>query len=162
MRRGLARLAVAGALLAAAGLAASGCGGSAGDLLALEVSGGVAGDPVRLTVTEDGRASCDGGPLNQISSAALIEAREVERGLAGVAEAGDSFESAEGADRRTYLARTRAGTVTWTEGEPDLPPALPQAAALAERLREDVCAEPAGAQLRTLPFERARSLARST
>jgi hypothetical protein len=153
---------VAGAWLGTAALAATGCGGSAGDLLALEVSGGLAGDTVRLRVTEDGRASCDGGPLRQISSAALIEAREVERGLAELAEDGDSFESAAGADRRTYLARTRAGTVSWTEGEPDLPPVLPQAAALAERLRQDVCAEPAGAQLRTLPFERARSLARST
>lgn len=160
-----------GWLAGAIALAVAGCGGSAGDLLALEVSDGPAGDERRITVTQDGRASCDGGELEPISSALLIEAREVERELAGVAEEGGSFESSDAGHRRTYVARTRAGTVSWTEGEPHLPAALPRAAALAERLRADLCAGAtsrssppalAAPQLRTLPFERARSLARST
>lgn len=155
----------ASALAAAATLVGAGCGGSAGDLLAFEVSGGAAGGDVRLVVTQDGRGTCDSAELSQIPSELLIEAREVERELEGLAEGGKSFESGGGAGSLTYVARTRSGTVTWSDVDPDLPPELEQATTLAQRLRADLCPDAAalrGGQLRTLPFERARSLARST
>ena len=131
------------------------CGGEAGDLLALEVSGGFQEQPLRLTVTEDGRGSCDGGELQPIPSQRLIEARDLERDLGGLAEDGASFgppgavddgregerggaEDAE--DRRRYVARTRAGTVRWVEGSPELPEVLPRAALLAQQLEDDLCA----------------------
>lgn len=130
-----------GPLLAAlVALSLSGCGGEAGDLLALEVSGGFQREPVRLTVTEDGRGTCDGGALQPVAGDSLIEAREVERDLAALAEEGASFGTARGArDRRHYVARTRVGTVRWVEGAPGLPEVLPQAALLAQQLQGKLC-----------------------
>ena len=127
------------ALATVAALAAAACGGSAGDLIALEISGGFEGERVRLTVTQDGRGRCDDGALVPIPSERLIEAREVERELAGLSGEGESFEAPSGPDRRSYVARTQSGTVSWTEGASGLPPVLPRAALLAQQLREDVC-----------------------
>ncbi len=129
------------------------CGGEAGDLLALEISGGFQDEPVRLTVTEDGRGSCDQGELEPIPGERLIEARDVERDLETLAEDGTSFgdpggssdEAAENRapqeadERRLYVARTRAGTVRWVEGTPELPEVLPRAALLAQELQDDLC-----------------------
>jgi hypothetical protein len=120
------------------GLLAS-CGGSAGDLLALEVSGGFQSEPVRLTVTDDGRGRCDDGALEPISSERLIEAREVERELEGLAEEGARFAGGKGAEGRRYVASIRAGTVRWSEGGAALPEVLPRAALLAEQLQDDLC-----------------------
>jgi hypothetical protein len=147
------------ALAAVAALALSACGGEAGDLLALEASGGPQEEPLRLTVTEDGRGTCDrgelgmAGPLEPIPSARLIEAREVERELEGLAQDGAAFTGEDdaaasgsaqeaqpdGAGVRRYVARTRAGTVRWVEGAPELPEILPRAALLAEQLEDDLC-----------------------
>ena len=115
------------------------CGGSAGDLLALEVSGGFQSEPVRLVVTEDGRGRCGDGALEPISSERLIEARDVERELEGLAEEGARFDGRESADGRRYVASTRAGTVRWSEGAAGLPEVLPRAALLAQQLQDDLC-----------------------
>lgn len=117
----------------------AGCGGEAGDLLALEVSGGVEPEPVRLTITDDGRGRCGDGDLRAISNDRLIEARAVERDLEGPAEDGSSFPASGEAQRRRYVARTQAGTVRWAEGAPGLPDVLPRAALLAQELRDELC-----------------------
>ena len=128
---------LASAIAVAAALAVSACGGEAGDLLALEVSGGLQDAPLRLTVTEDGRGTCDGGELRPISGDLLIDARDVERDLEPLAEDGASFGSDD--RRRNYVARTRAGTVRWVEGGEDLPEVLPRAALLAQALQDELC-----------------------
>jgi hypothetical protein len=135
------RLARAGRLVlcaASVGLLAS-CGGSAGDLIALEVSGGFESQAVRLTVTDDGRGRCGDGGLEPISNERLIEAREVERDIEELAEEGARFADREGPAGRHYVASTRAGTVRWAEGAPALPEVLPRAALLAEELQDDLC-----------------------
>lgn len=126
-------------LVGAAALAA--CGGSAGDILALEVSGGPREEPTRLTVTEDGRGTCDGDALEPIPSERLIEAREVARDLEGLTAEGVRFDSEAGAapQGRDYVARVPAGTLRWSEGSPDLPDALPRAALLARELERELC-----------------------
>lgn len=129
--------ALAVALTALAAIA-TGCGGEAGDLLAVEVSGGLEGETVRLVVTSDGRGSCGAGELRQLPSERVIEAREVERELTPLAEDGASFGGA-GADRREFVARTRAGTVRWSEGDPGLPPVLGQTVLLARELQRELC-----------------------
>ncbi len=129
----------AAAIASVAALAAVACGGTAGDLIALEVSGGFEGERVRLTVTQDGRGRCDDGALEPIASERLIEAREVERELEGLAGEGESFEAPSAPDRRSYVARTQFGAVSWTEGAPGLPAVLPRAALLAQQLRDDLC-----------------------
>jgi hypothetical protein len=83
-RRGLAG---AGAVLGV-GLALSGCGagGPAKDLFLVERGGAIPGARLALRVTDDGRASCNRGPLQEISSAQLITARELERDLEPLAK----------------------------------------------------------------------------
>jgi hypothetical protein len=127
------------AALAAAALLAVGCGGSAGDLLALEVAGGPRGGTDRLVVTDDGRARCDGGELEAIGSAELIEAREIARELTGLANEGRSFPAASERGRRHYVARVREGTVRWTEAAPGRPEVLPRAELYALRLGRVLC-----------------------
>ena len=125
-------------MLAAATLLSVGCGGGAGDLLAIEVSGPLAAGTERIVVASDGRASCNGGPLLAISSAALIEAREIERSVTALAERGAGFDSHRLGARR-YLLRTRAGAVRWGEGGGGLPASLAQAARLALQLGRALC-----------------------
>ena len=118
----------------------AGCGGESGDLIAIEVSGGAAAprEPVELVVADNGLASCDGGGDEAIPSELLIDAREVERELANLAEEGATFPPT-GNDQREYVLRTKAGTVRFAEGEPALPEVLPKAQLLAVRLQRELC-----------------------
>lgn len=119
---------------------ATGCGGESGDLIAIEVSGGVAGNRERvdMVVADYGQAACNGGEHEAIPSGLLIDAREVEREIADLAEDGARF-PATGNDQREYVVRTKDGTVRFAEGEPDLPEVLPKAQLLAVRLERAVC-----------------------
>ena len=121
-------------------LAVAGCGGESGDLIAFEVSGGVAAppEPTEIVVADNGQGSCDGGELKPIPSELLIDAREVERELADLAEEGETYPPT-GNDQREYVVRTKAGTVRFAEGEPDLPEVLPKAQLLAVRLDRELC-----------------------
>ena len=125
--------------LVAAGMLAAGCGGKAGDLMAIKVSGGLAGpNPLDIVVASDGRGTCNDRPSEPIPSDVVIEAREVERELGDLAEAGARYE-----DGRTggasYVVRIKAGTVRWREGERGLPEALPRTQLLALRLDRLLC-----------------------
>ena len=57
------------------------CGSEARDLFLVTRSGDVPGARLTLRITDDGRASCNGKPLVDITSAQLIAARESERDL---------------------------------------------------------------------------------
>jgi hypothetical protein len=125
---------------AAAAVAAlvAGCGGESGDLLAIEVSGGPVRGTERIVVTEDGRARCNGGELEAIPNARLLDAREVEREMEPLAEKGASY-PATGPDRRHYLARTRDGNVSWIEGARATPKVIGEATLLALQLERQLC-----------------------
>jgi len=124
-------------LLAAA--AVGGCGGEAGDLMAIEITGGPARErPLDIVVASDGRGSCNEGDSEMLPSDLLIEARELERELGDLAEEGANYSS--GTERRrAYVVRIKAGTVRWTEGEPGLPEELPRTQLLALRLDRLLC-----------------------
>jgi hypothetical protein len=128
LRAGLAGVLATGLL--------AGCGGEAGDLIALEAAGG-AKPGHRIVVTGDGRGSCDGGGLSSIPSDRLIEAREVERELQELADESATFP--EQRDRRRYTARTDDGVVRWSEGARELPRVLPEASLLALKLERELC-----------------------
>jgi hypothetical protein len=132
MRRTLGG-AIAAALLA-------GCGGSAGDLMALQASGaGQPGAPVSLVITNDGRARCGSGELREISSDELIEARELEREVEELIDAGRRFDARPRRDRRRYVVRVREGALRWVEGAPDNPATLARLELLALRLGRRLC-----------------------
>ena len=128
------------ALLAAlaTGLFAAGCGGTAGDLLALEVTGGAGNSHDRLRVTDDGRASCNGARLVTIQSNQLLAAREDRRLLRPYAKRGATFPGAV-AGARNFLARSQDGSVSWSEGAPRLPTALGRTTLLAIELERQIC-----------------------
>ena len=114
----------------------AGCGTATEDLMAIEVTGGPAHVHERIRVTDDGRASC-GGPLHQISSQVLLDARETKRRLRPFARNGASFLSAR-AGARQYVFRSFDGTVRFTEGASG-PAALGRATLLALRLERELC-----------------------
>lgn len=125
--------------LAVAGCAAAllaGCGGEAGDVLAIEVTGAPGGGDRTLVVTVDGRARCDGGELEAIENAQLIEARDLARELG---ELGDDERRLAAAGGRDYVARTRDGTVRWSERSPGKPELLARVELLALELGRAVC-----------------------
>jgi hypothetical protein len=128
----------AAAAAAALAWALAGCGGTAGDLVAIEVSGGPVKGTEHIVVLEDGRARCNAGPLETIPSDRLLDAREVERDLEPLAEKGASYE-APAAGRRRYLARTRDGAVRWVEGARSVPSVIGKATLLALQLERQVC-----------------------
>jgi hypothetical protein len=135
MRRRLVAGAAAGAVAA---LGAAGCGGSAGDLLSLRVSGGFAGTAHTIVVSGDGRGSCDKGDLKELPSERVIEAREIERTTRKQARDAADFPSRV-ADGRQYVLTSKEGTVRWGEGAAGLPKALSRAQLLALRLERALC-----------------------
>lgn len=119
-------------------VAVAGCGGSPGDLIAIDTSGGPAGRDQRLVVRSDGQVTCNGGAAADIGSDALIDAREIERELSDLAERAAEYEGGgEGGAR--YVARTKDGTVRWQEGARGLPPVLPKAQLFALQQGRALC-----------------------
>ena len=126
------RLACACAVLLA------GCGGSAGDLMSITVSGGFAPTKHTIVVSGDGRGSCDRGPLRELPSDRVIAARAVERDAADLAKRSAVYPSA-AADARQYTLHTKAGEVRWGEGVHNLPSVLPRAQLLELQLERALC-----------------------
>ena len=117
----------------------AGCGGTSGDLMAIEVEGGEGrGRPLDIVVANDGRGTCNGGAEKPIPSDVVIEARELERELADLAEEGATYGPA-GEDQREYVVRMKAGSVRWGEGEAGLPEVLPRAQLLTVKLDRLLC-----------------------
>jgi hypothetical protein len=115
-------------------------GGCAGDLMAIEVSGGVAASrgTLDIVLAGDGRGTCNDRPSESVPSDLVIEARDLERDLGDLAEEGAAF-GHRGADETRYVVRIKAGTVRWTEGERGLPKVLPRTQLLALRLDRLLC-----------------------
>jgi hypothetical protein len=130
----MTRIACASALLLAA---LAGCGGSAGDLLSITVTGGLAGGKHEVVVSGDGRGSCDRGPLEQLPSDRVIDAREIEHDVADLAKRAPVYPLRP--DVRRYTLNTKAGVVSWSEGDRGLPPALPRTQLLDLQLERILC-----------------------
>lgn len=116
----------------------AGCGGSPGDLLAIHTTGGVAGRDQRLVVRSDGQATCNGGEAKDIGSDALIDARRIERDLSDLAERAAVYED-DAPDATSYVARTKDGTVRWSDAAEGLPPVLPEAQLFALQQGRKLC-----------------------
>jgi hypothetical protein len=137
-------LAAATAALAAVGAALVGCGGEAGDLLAVERSGSIPGARLDVRVTVDGRAACNRGDLRQLPSDQVLAARRIERALAG--EDDDPGPAARDVRLRPgprsimrYRARVEAGTVAFADTSRGQPPAFFQVAKLTRDVARGTC-----------------------
>ena len=121
-------------------LFATSCGGEAGDLMAIEVAKGPAiGRELDIVIKSDGRATCNDRPEETIPSDLLIDARELERKLGKLVEEGATYFPPTGAAQREYVARIKAGTIRWSEGEQGIPRELPQTQLLTLRLDRLLC-----------------------
>jgi hypothetical protein len=132
----MTRVAGAVALVCAAALA--GCGGPPGDILGLGISGGPQPKAVRMHVEENGRASCNTGPLHQLSSTEILDARNIVRDAKVFAKSGASF-GTPSAQQRNFQLRTPDGTVNWTEAAVGVPPVVSQAELLALKMQSQLC-----------------------
>jgi hypothetical protein len=128
---------VPGAAVAAA-LVLQGCGGTAGDVLAIEVSGGPLPARQILVVTDDGRGSCNRGTLKDIPNQQLIDAQALAHDAKPLAETAASYGGSRPGARR-YLLRLPQGDVSWTEGTAGIPSALARAQLLALQLGRELC-----------------------
>jgi hypothetical protein len=130
------RAATAAALTLAVGV--TGCGGEAKDLFAVTRTGAIPGARLTLRVTDDGRASCNGRSLVDITSAQLITAREAQRDLADPARA--HLRLAPGPQSvLSYRVRTQDGSVAWADDSPRQPPVLFVVAKLTRDVAKGVC-----------------------
>jgi hypothetical protein len=130
----------AAAALAVLATALTGCGGSAGELMAISTTGG-GGPAYHVIVTGDGRGSCNGGADKTLPSQHVLDAREVERELKNYAAKSARFTTGPPGARR-YVASTKDGTVIWVEGARGAPPVVAKGIALTQELKRDTC--PAG------------------
>lgn len=140
MTGGRARaLRVATAGLAAA-LALAGCdsGSPAADLFLVQRRGDVPGAKLALRVTDDGRASCNRGPLVEITSAQLITARELQRDLEPLAKR--RFALPPGRDSvLNYRVVMEDGALRFADDSRGQPPALFKLAKLTRDVARGSC-----------------------
>jgi hypothetical protein len=115
----------------------AGCGGSAGDLLSISATGGIAGGKHEVVVSGDGRGSCDRGPLKELPSDRVIDAREIEHDVSDLARRAVTYPPVP--DARAYKLDSKAGEVRWSEGSPGLPSVLPKAQLLDLQLERLLC-----------------------
>ena len=118
-------------------VALAGCGGSAGDLLGMQITGGPGNVKEQMHVTEDGRTSCNTGNLHALPSQTVLDARNIKREAKPLIDDGAQY-PATLPGRRTFELKTPDGSLVWGEGQPGLPALLPQAELLALKL-EDYC-----------------------
>jgi hypothetical protein len=131
-----------GAVLAAA-LAVAGCnsGAPAHDLFLVQRSGSIPGARLALRVTDDGRASCNRGPLLEISSAELITARDIERKLEPLAKR--RFALAPGpASVLRYRVVLQDGAVRFADDSRGQPPSFFRLAKLTRDVARGPCRLP--------------------
>jgi hypothetical protein len=126
------------AAVALAALALGGCGNEARDLFVVDRSGAIPAGKLSLRITDDGRASCNDKPLADISSAELIEARDVERDLEKATKA--RVRLAPGPQPvLSYRVRTQDGNAAWSDDSPRQPPVFFALAKLTRDVAKGVC-----------------------
>ena len=133
--------------VAAVAVAVAGCGGEAGDLLAVERSGSIPGARLQLRVTVDGRVACNRGALRELHSDQVIDARGIERELTG--EEGEPGPAARhvrlparpGSILR-YRARVEAGSVSFADTSRGQPAVFFQIQKLTRDVARSVCGLP--------------------
>jgi hypothetical protein len=132
------RRAAAAAALAAATLGLPGCGSEAHDLFLVQRGGAIPGARLALRVTDDGRASCNRGPLVDITSAQLIAARELQRDLVPLAERRFALSPGRGSVLR-YRVVLEDGAVRFADDSRGQPAALFRLAKLTRDVARGPC-----------------------
>ena len=128
----------AGALVVALAVAGCGAGAPAHDLFLVQRGGAIPGARLALRVTDDGRASCNRGPLVEITSAQLIDARELQRDLEPLAKRRFALKAG-GDSILRYRVELEDGVVRFADDSRGQPPALFRLAKLTRDVARGPC-----------------------
>jgi hypothetical protein len=138
VRRRAARPAAAIGLAVVLALSACGAGAPAHDLFLVQRGGSIPGARLALRVTDDGRASCNRGPLVDITSAELIAAREIERDVEPLAKRRFALRPGPASVLR-YRVALEDGAVRFADDSRGQPPALFRLAKLTRDVARGPC-----------------------
>lgn len=129
-----ATFAAAGALVS---LAIAACGTPSPDLFVVKRDGTVPGAKLELLVS-DQSARCNGGPVRNLSSAQIIEARAIKRDLLLVQTDDEAIPAAPPAQFFTFAVQTEEGRLRYPDTQ-QRPAVLPRLSRFVRRLAIDTC-----------------------
>jgi hypothetical protein len=130
--------ALAGAALA---LLIAGCGQPSAALFTATRSGTIADAKLQLRVLDDGHVSCNGGPLVEITSKELIDARAAARDLGDPAKKHVTLAPRNGSTL-DYAFTIDGDTVRFADNSAGQDPAMYKAALLVRELAKGPCGLP--------------------
>jgi hypothetical protein len=130
--------ALAGAALA---LLIAGCGQPSAALFTATRGGTIADAKLHLRVLDDGHVSCNGGPLVEITSKQLIDARDVARELTKPASRHVSLPAKPGSTLN-YAFTIDKDTVRFADNASGQDPAMYKGALLVRQLAQGPCRLP--------------------
>lgn len=125
------------ALGASASLATAACGTPSPDLFVVERDGTVPGAKLELLVS-DQTARCNDGPVKNLSSGQIIEARDIKRDLLLVQRDDAPVPPAPPAQIFTFAVQTEEGTLRYPDTQ-QRPTILPRLSRFVRRVAIDTC-----------------------
>jgi hypothetical protein len=129
-----AAVAAAGAL---ASFAVAACGTPSPDLFVVQRGGTVPGAKLELLVS-DQTARCNDGPVKNLSSGQIIEARDIKRDLLLVQRDDAAIPQAPPAQIFTFAVQTEEGTLRYPDTQ-QRPAILPRLSRFVRRVAIDTC-----------------------
>ena len=133
----MGRIAVTGAATALIGLATAGCGTPSPDLFVVERGGTVPGAKLKLLVS-DQTARCNDGRPMRLSSAQIIEARDIRRDLLMLQNRDEPIPKAPPAQFFEFAVQTEEGTLRYPDTQ-QRPVLLPRLSRFVRRVAIDTC-----------------------
>ena len=131
------RRSVTAAATALIGLLAGSCGTVSPDLFVVERDGTVPGAELELLVS-DQTARCNGGPVENLTSAQIIEARDIRRELLLLQADDEAIPKAPPAQFFTFAVQTEEGTLRYPDTQ-QRPVLLPRLSRFVRRVAIDTC-----------------------
>jgi hypothetical protein len=132
--------AAAALLTAVAGVAAAGCGTPSPDLFVVKRAGSVPGAKLELLVS-DQTARCNGGPVEELTSAQILEARDILRVLLLEQSDHKPIPRAPPAQIFRFAVQTEKGTLRYPDTQ-QRPAILPRLSRFVRRVAIDTCGLP--------------------
>lgn len=135
------------AAVAALAAVLAGCGTPSADLFVVHRTGTIPGARLTMLVTDGGQAQCNGGPMHEITSDQLIQARAIVRDLEGEKDAdgpaGRNLALAPGPGSiLRYSVRAEAGTVSFSDTSRRQPAVFFRIAKLTRDIARGACGLP--------------------
>ena len=133
----MTRAALVAAFAAGAGVAVSGCGTPSPDLFVVKRDGTVPGAKLELLVS-DQTARCNDGPVKNLTSQQILEARDIRDDLHLVQEGDVKVPRAPAAQIFSFAVTTELGTLRYPDTA-QRPPILPRLSRFVRRVAIDTC-----------------------